>query len=1387
MPDPVDYSTFDDDLKNQINPSGTLDAYLNQQGSADDLLKAIGINPDSTGKWDSPSNKQILQDMGYSGNFSLADIGSFIKKAFTNASDGSLNVKALGALAGAGLGLAGAGAATVKPTGYQGGIPNLVANQPMLTAPPEGRRPGSGGINYGTGVQYTDSSGKVVSDTSTPVATLASIAANNPFNEKQTNYGNAPVPSAPVKNVQTFVPPVNRVKAKVDDSVNSAQMIANIQSQADQVNAANYAKSVIDAKAKADAAAKIQADAAAAAKAAKDKADAAAKAIVDAQTKKAAEDAAKAATAAAAAAAKAAADKAAADAATKAAANKAAADAAAKASADAAFAKTPEGMAKTLGKALPADWSKYEAKDKIDWFNKNNLDPSKLLSVGISQADIDWMKGHGYTGTATGGIENLPSGFDKKSAEDKIKYFNDNNIGIDKLLQAGTSQADIDWMGQHGYTGGTSKVVSDIFDTRPEKTDIFAGFTGGQKAVFKDYSPEKKIEYFNNNNITPQMLLSNGVSQADIDYMTQHGYKGASTGIAALNSAAGVNQNNTAGIAALATTQNDPAAAAKAVAAMAANDVDDTTRVDKIIYGDQNNTRDDQVSKDGRAAEHNQLEALRAAQSAVPAQSAAQTQASSIGVTLPSDFSNYEAADKINYFNEKGIGADKLLQSGTSQADIDWMNQHGYTGGANNVSNAGVDPGFNMPMPVTENAGNPTPAPPLVLPEDFSTYGANDKINYFNQNNVSAADLIGQGVSQDDIDWMKQNGYKGMAAGGITNLDHGGFVVPADVVSHFGNGSSSAGLELLAEKMGATPIKGRGDGMSDSIPAAIDGQEKALVANEEAYLSPEMVQRLGDGDMDAGSRKLKQMMEKIRQARTGSKEQGKQINPNNFMPGGSVGYAQGGEIKRYAGTDPTGSLVQAGVTGTEQNLSKWVGPYATNMLGQAQALANSPYQAYTGPLTAGASGLQNAAFTSAGNLTTPNQIGTAAVNANALGDTAAQHSYDPTSFSNQFFAPTPYTNMGSPQYAQLTPQTVESTFQAPEVTNATTFTNQFSAPTAYQGSNFTSGTFGTNEAKQYMNPYLQQSLDPQLAEARRQSDITAQQNNAAMTKAGAYGGGRQAILTSENQRNLGTNLANITGQGYNTAYTNAMGQYNQDQSRNMQAQQATEASKQFGANQGMTAAQMMAQYGMSAQQAQEAARQANQNYGLQAATTAGSQSLQAGLANQGAGLTAGQGNINAALAASQQLENSRQFGAGQSMNAAQQAANYGMQAANATEASNQFANQQGLAGLSLANSAYSNAGNLGALQNSTNLSNINAQSGLGAIQRGIQSEGIAADKAQFEEARKDPYTKLQFQQSMLNGMPITATNYNLSQPSAFTSAAGGATTLAQFLKNLGIG
>ena len=312
-------------------------------------------------------------------------------------------------------------------------------------------------------------------------------------------------------------------------------------------------------------------------------------------------------------------------------------------------------------------------------------------------------------------------------------------------------------------------------------------------------------------------------------------------------------------------------------------------------------------------------------------------------------------------------------------------------------------------------------------------------------------------------------------------------------------------------------------------------------------------------------------------------------------------------------------------------------------------------------------------------------------------------------------------------------------FNAPAQSAATNFTNQFQAPAQYQNTAFTSGTFGGDQAQQYMNPYLQASLNPQLAEARRQSDITAAQNNAAMTRAGAFGGGRQAILTAENQRNLGSNLANITGQGYNTAYQNAMSQFNQDQSRNMQAQQAAEQSKQFGAQQGMTAAQMMAQYGMSAQQAQEAARQFNQ---------------------------------------------------GQSMTAAQQAAQYGQAAQVASEQSKQFGAQQGLAGLNTALTAAQTQGNLGNMQNQANLANISAQLTAGGQQRAISSEDIAARQAEFNQQRQYPFQQVQFQRDMISGLPTGQVQNNaasLTGMGAFLSSLGGGTAAATALgyKNVG--
>ena len=170
-------------------------------------------------------------------------------------------------------------------------------------------------------------------------------------------------------------------------------------------------------------------------------------------------------------------------------------------------------------------------------------------------------------------------------------------------------------------------------------------------------------------------------------------------------------------------------------------------------------------------------------------------------------------------------------------------------------------------------------------------------------------------------------------------------------------------------------------------------------------------------------------------------------------------------------------------------------------------------------------------------------------------------------------------------------------------------------PTAQMGGfNPTSFTSGTT-AQDYMSPFMNTALEPQMAEAQRQAEIQRVENASRLGKAGAFGGSRQAIMESEGQRNLLRNMADIYGTGMQNAYTQGMGQFNTEQDR-----------------------------------AQQAQNQINQ-YGLTA---------------------------------------------------------------------------------------------------------LGAQQTAGGLERGIEQQGVAADYAQFKEERDNPYKQVQYQQSLLQGLPIAA-------------------------------
>ena len=203
-------------------------------------------------------------------------------------------------------------------------------------------------------------------------------------------------------------------------------------------------------------------------------------------------------------------------------------------------------------------------------------------------------------------------------------------------------------------------------------------------------------------------------------------------------------------------------------------------------------------------------------------------------------------------------------------------------------------------------------------------------------------------------------------------------------------------------------------------------------------------------------------------------------------------------------------------TTSTSGIQSYAIPYAQQNLANAWALSQQPYQPYQGQQNAAMTGLQNQAFTSAGNM---------GVNQNSIqaGNTAGQA-------ANNLLN----TNYSNPYMAQI------------------------------QGWN-------NQAASDFMNPYVSQSLAPQLQLLQQQQGMQANQNASQATQAGAFGGSRFGIQQGlQNQSNqLAQN--SLVGNALNTAYTNAQQQFNTQNALGLQAQQANIAQQQFGANLGLQA------------------------------------------------------------------------------------------------------------------------------------------------------------------------------------------------------------------------
>ena len=406
----------------------------------------------------------------------------------------------------------------------------------------------------------------------------------------------------------------------------------------------------------------------------------------------------------------------------------------------------------------------------------------------------------------------------------------------------------------------------------------------------------------------------------------------------------------------------------------------------------------------------------------------------------------------------------------------------------------------------------------------------------------------------------------------------------------------------------------------------------------------------------------------------------------------------------------------------EDTVSDWAAPIVGGLVSAAVDTAGEDYQAYGGNKVADTSDLQSQAFTGIAGLATPGSVTDATNNLQSVYNTATtQAPYSGTTFGNQFTAPAAY--------------------------SPTTATSGYTAPAAYTGGTFNAGTVSAGlgapgSVQSYMNPYLQNVVDVQAREARRQADI--QRATDAKKFQGGFGGGRQALYNAENVRNVNQQIGDIQAKGSQAAYDTALKQrlaegeqYRLGQEATsklgLEAQKETEASRQFGSKQGLASAELAAKYGLDAQK-----------------------------------LT----------------EESRQFGAKQGLTAAEDAAKYGLEGLKESEQSKQFGAGLGLKYLTEAGNAATNMGQIGVNQGNFNLNRLKSMADMGATQRGITQAGLTSDYNDFVEERDYDKTQQKYLKDILSGIPMTTRNQYTEATSAASGILSGGLTAAGVYEKL---
>lgn len=258
---------------------------------------------------------------------------------------------------------------------------------------------------------------------------------------------------------------------------------------------------------------------------------------------------------------------------------------------------------------------------------------------------------------------------------------------------------------------------------------------------------------------------------------------------------------------------------------------------------------------------------------------------------------------------------------------------------------------------------------------------------------------------------------------------------------------------------------------------------------------------------------------------------------------------------------------------TQSTLPEYARPYYENLLKTGEGLTlGADYTPYGGQRIADFTPQQLQVQQEIGGMTTPGQFQAGSQMAAQAGLASMQAGqYDPSQFTAQTVTPEQlqYFQMGGPQQ------------------------------------------FGSEQAQQYMSPYVQNVLEIQKREALRDAQRGQLAQDLGAARQGTFGGSRQLMAAMMRERNLGEQMGDIQARGLQSAYEAAMGQFNTEQGLRQQAGaenlRAALGVQDLGARNAIQAALANQQYGLEAQRLGEMSRQ----FGAQQGLAGLAQSLQA--------------------------------------------------------------------------------------------------------------------------------------------------------------------------------